>query len=204
MRPTSRSPTAVQVLDDVMRAMFLAAKAMDTSRPVLDTSGYSHRVPETDVWDSHNYEQDPAVFAVADGRAEPTAEPDTNTRAEPDRPGRCPYSRTAVVLQRVRRHLVAVPSGSPSSGPRGGRAPGDTGRAPASEEEFHTRFAGLTRRHCSDDRLMFGYCYTQLTDVFQEQNGVYSFDRSQKLDVTRVRAAQLRPAAIESAPRERP
>lgn len=44
---------------------------------------------------------------------------------------------------------------------------------------------------------MFGYCYTQLTDVFQEQNGVYSFDRSDKLDVARVRAAQQRPAAIE-------
>lgn len=44
---------------------------------------------------------------------------------------------------------------------------------------------------------MFGYCYTQLTDVFQEQNGVYRFDRSLKLDVDRIRAAQLRPAAIE-------
>ncbi len=44
---------------------------------------------------------------------------------------------------------------------------------------------------------MFGYCYTQLTDVFQEQNGIYRFDRGVKLDVARVRAAQLRPAAIE-------
>lgn len=44
---------------------------------------------------------------------------------------------------------------------------------------------------------MFGYCYTQLTDVFQEQNGIYRFDRGEKLDIARVRAAQLRPAAIE-------
>ncbi len=44
---------------------------------------------------------------------------------------------------------------------------------------------------------MFGYCYTQLTDVFQEQNGVYRFDRGTKLDVERIRAAQTRPAAIE-------
>ena len=50
-------------LDVVTRAMFLATKAMDTTRPVLDASGYSHRVPETDVWDSHDYEQDPAKFA---------------------------------------------------------------------------------------------------------------------------------------------
>jgi len=47
-------------LDDATRALFLAAKAMDTSRPVLDTSGYAHRVPESDVYDSHDYiyEQD--------------------------------------------------------------------------------------------------------------------------------------------------
>ena len=44
---------------------------------------------------------------------------------------------------------------------------------------------------------MFGYCYTQLTDVFQEQNGIYRFDRSEKLDVGAIRKAQIRTAAIE-------
>lgn len=44
---------------------------------------------------------------------------------------------------------------------------------------------------------MFGYCCTQLTDVFQEQNGIYRFDRDEKLDVARISAAQLRPTAIE-------
>ncbi|MFI8194472.1 hypothetical protein ACIF8T_38120 [Streptomyces sp. NPDC085946] len=33
--------------------------------------------------------------------------------------------------------------------------------------------------------------------VFQEQNGIYRFDRSLKLDVGRIRAAQSCPAAIE-------
>ena len=49
-----------------------------------------------------------------------------------------------------------------------------------------------------DDPRMFGYCYTQLTDVFQEENGIYRFDRSDKLDVERIRKAQQRPAAYES------
>ena len=56
------------------RGMFLAAKAMDTTRPVLDASGYSHRVPEADVYDSHDYEQD-----VADLRGTPRA----RTRSRP-------------------------------------------------------------------------------------------------------------------------
>ena len=49
-------------LDDVTRGMYLATKAMDSTRPVLDTSGYSHRVPEADVYDSHDYTQDPETF----------------------------------------------------------------------------------------------------------------------------------------------
>ena len=44
---------------------------------------------------------------------------------------------------------------------------------------------------------MFGYCYTQLTDVFQEENGIYRFDRSDKLDVPRIQAVQTRQAAYE-------
>ena len=46
---------------------------------------------------------------------------------------------------------------------------------------------------------MLGYCYTQLTDIYQEQNGVVSFDRSPKLDLERLRKVQQRPAAIELA-----
>ena len=46
---------------------------------------------------------------------------------------------------------------------------------------------------------MFGYCYTQLTDVFQEENGIYRFDRSEKLDVARVREVQVQVAAVEAA-----
>jgi hypothetical protein len=36
---------------------------MDTTRPVLDTSGYAHRVRETDIFDSHDYITD-SEFAV--------------------------------------------------------------------------------------------------------------------------------------------
>ena len=40
--------------------------------------------------------------------------------------------------------------------------------------------------------------YTQLADVFQEQNGVVAFDRSLKFDMARLRAAQTAKAAIEA------
>jgi hypothetical protein len=34
--------------------------------------------------------------------------------------------------------------------------------------------------------------------VFQEQNGVYDFDRTDKFDIARIAEIQRRPAAIES------
>ena len=61
---------------------------------------------------------------------------------------------------------------------------------------FYDRFEKL----CAvllDNPDMFGYCYTQFTDIYQEQNGIYKFDRSGKFDLARLHAAQRRPAAIE-------
>ena len=42
---------------------------------------------------------------------------------------------------------------------------------------------------------MFGYCYTQLTDVFQEQNGIYNYDRTEKFDMARIKAIFTKPRA---------
>ena len=50
-----------------------------------------------------------------------------------------------------------------------------------------------------DNPDMFGYCYTQLTDVFQEQNGIYTFERKEKFDLSRMRSIQQRQAAIEKS-----
>ena len=63
-------------------------------------------------------------------------------------------------------------------------------------DELYSRYEGLTRV-LLDDPGVAGYCYTQLTDVFQEQNGIYAFDRSPKLDASRIAAIQRRPAAYE-------
>jgi beta-glucuronidase len=222
------------VLDDVTRAMFLATKLADPTRPVIDASGYSHRVPETDVYDSHSYEQDPARFAAQQAGLA-TGHPYANRHPEGD------YS----VAYRGQPYFVsefggiwwATPSGTgasaggdgnsgpvpdpggdsrtvagPAPGPGGGSHTGTDpdvgstdsggtdgwgyGARVADEEEFYARLAGLVAV-LRDDPGMFGYCYTQLTDVFQECNGIYRFDRSSKLDVDRIRAIQQQPAAYE-------
>ena len=71
------------------------------------------------------------------------------------------------------------------------------GRMPESKEAFYERFEGLARV-LMDNRSFFGLCYTQLTDVEQEVNGIYTFDREQKFDTDKLRAIFGAPAAIEA------
>jgi beta-galactosidase/beta-glucuronidase len=183
----------ITVLDDVTRGMYLATKAFDTSRPVLDASGYSHRVPESDVYDSHDYEQDPARFAanhagLAEGR------PRVNGAEDFEETWSIPYAGQPYFVSEFggiwwNPAEIGRPQDEERSWGYGQRV--------RDVEEFHSRFDGLVGV-LLDDPGMFGYCYTQLTDVFQEENGVYAFDRSEKFATERIRAAQTRPAAIEA------
>ena len=75
------------------------------------------------------------------------------------------------------------------------------GQRVGSEQEFYERFEGLTRV-LLEDPDMFGYCYTQLTDTFQEQNGIYDFDRRPKFDLDRIREVQTAAAAYEARSRD--
>ena len=44
---------------------------------------------------------------------------------------------------------------------------------------------------------MLGFCYTQLTDVEQELNGIYNYDRSKKFDSEVLYKINTKKAAIE-------
>ncbi|RRJ98242.1 beta-galactosidase [Opitutaceae bacterium TAV4] len=181
----------IQNLDDVTRGMFLATKLADRTRPVIDASGYSHRVLETDIYDSHDYEQNPQKFAanhvgLANGAPFLNREPGP----QPGRPISTPYAGQPFFISEF-GGIWWNPAASHSDTSWG------YGKCPASEEEFYERFAELCRVLLENPR-MFGYCYTQLTDVFQEQNGIYRFDRTPKFDLARLRSAQLHPAAIEN------
>ena len=175
-------------LDDLTRGLFVAARAMDPTRPVLDASGYSHRVAETDVWDCHDYTQNPDEFArhhAGVGEEEPFV----------NGPSDAPWN----IAYRGQPFFVSEFGGiwwNPAAEP--GEDSWGYGDRPKTIDEFYQRFAAL----CDvllDDPHMFGYCYTQLTDVFQEQNGIYHFDRRAKFDLERLHRIQARPAAIEQA-----
>jgi beta-galactosidase/beta-glucuronidase len=173
-------------LDDATRGMFLATKAMDPTRPVLDSSGYSHRVPEADIYDSHDYDQKPDSFAkrhagLADGK------PYINDSE--GQPVSLPYAGQPYFVSEF-GGIWWNPKAKPGEDSWG------YGDRPKSLDEFYQRFEGLCNA-LLDDVHMFAYCYTQLTDVFQEQNGIYTFNRESKFDVARLAKIQTRQAAIE-------
>ncbi|TXN29332.1 beta-galactosidase [Lacisediminihabitans profunda] len=187
----------VTQLDDVTEAMYLATKAADPTRPVIDASGYSHRVRGADVYDSHSYEQDPDAFraqqsGLGDGR--PYLNDHDGVPISYGYSGQ-PYFVSeygGIWWNAARLAEEQEYSDDPHRDTSWGY-----GQRVDSLEAWHERFAGLTRV-LLDDAGMFGYCYTQLTDTFQEENGIYDFDRNPKFDIERIRAVQIAPAAYES------
>lgn len=177
-------------LDDGMRALFLATKALDLTRPILDTSGYAHRIPEADVYDSHDYEQNPEKFKVTHGLME-------NWRPFENRMG--PDNLRVMSLPYHNQPYFVSEFGGIwwNPFPKPGEDSWGYGNRPKSSEEFYTRFEALCHI-LLENPGMFGYCYTQLTDVFQEQNGIYAFDRTPKFDMERLWNVQRQTAAYEN------
>lgn len=70
------------------------------------------------------------------------------------------------------------------------------GNRPNSEEEFIARYKGLTEAMLFNPKIS-AFCYTQLTDIEQEVNGLYYYDRRPKFDPTTIHAITSQKAAIE-------
>ncbi len=166
----------------VLSAVYQATKAMDPTRPVIDTSGNFHVI--TDIYDVHDYEQD--VARLAEHYA-PMAEDGERYETFPDRQhyeGQ-PYF--------VSEYGGIFWSNDPNHQGWG------YGNAPKTMEEYVDRFVGLATVLLSNPHIC-ALCYTQLTDVEQEQNGCYTYRREKKFPDSyyeKMRAAMSQKAAIE-------
>ncbi len=157
------------------------AKAYDPMRPVIDVSGYYH-TDKYDVYDVHDYTQDPESFkAHYDPLVTGEGEPFKN--APPAYDGKVPFFVSE--FGGTRWEDITDKDGS-----------WGYGNSPTELEEYYTRVKGLVDALLDNPKIC-AFCYTQLTDVYQEQNGVYRFDRSEKFDMDRIHAIFSRKAAIE-------
>lgn len=165
--------------------LLAVTQTLDPTRPFLDTSGYVHLYPETDVYDCHDYTQDPAKFAdrFADPARTRTA-PWSNNQEDP---------RSAY---RGQPYFVSEYGGIRiETGRDVGQGWGYGGET-LPLEAFFARYKALTDI-LLDNPHLFGFCYTQLTDIEQEQNGIVFYDRGLKYDLARLAAINTRQAAYE-------
>lgn len=167
--------------DRVLANVYRVTKAMDSTRPVIDTSGNYHVV--TDVFDIHDYDQNPETFKARLDHMQASGEPYIT------------FADRQADAWKGQPYFVSEYGGIKW-------APGyeDTGwgygDGPQSEEEFLARYKGLTEAMLFNPSVC-AFCYTQLTDVEQEVNGLYTYDRKPKFDPALIAAINSQKAAIE-------
>lgn len=162
--------------------IYAITRALDPSRPAHDTSGYVH--VKTDIYTVHDYEQDATKFAATYADVDP-ARPQDARVCFPDL--EIPYQGQPYVVDEYGGTWWVQGSGDEGWG---------YGNRPRDIEEVYQRIEDLTRV-LIDHPHIAGYTYTQLTDIEQEQNGIYTYDRQSKFDTERLRQAFAASAAIE-------
>ena len=171
------------ITDSVLEDTYFLTKQLDPTRPCIDTSGGFH-TGATDIFDVHDYEQDPKAFLEhyeAFGKGEGTFWERFPKNEQ------CPEGTPMFVSEYGGIRWTPQETARNAWG---------YGQAPRTEQEFFDRYRSLTDALLDNPR-MFGFCYTQLTDVEQECNGVYFYDRKPKFDVAKFREINVRKAAAE-------
>ena len=182
----------------LLTSLYKLTKRLDPTRPCIDSSG-NYRIL-SEVYDIHDYDQDTQSFQARwDGLTDriretggviPAEDPFFNSAPEGPS-GRAPFFNQPYDNQPI---FVSEYGGI--------RWPDDTvegwgyGNAPATPEEFFARYKGLTEALLNNPEI-FGFCYTQLYDVEQEVNGLYTYGRVQKFDISLIRKINQQKAAIE-------
>lgn len=170
-------------MEPIQNTVVNMTRAIDPTRPIIDSSGWSHGLPNPEVLDAHDYDQNPVSFRT---RWLDAFTKDSNL---PSRYGRR-YTEKLIPFFVSEYGGIGWDTGSAGWG---------YGQAPKELEEFYNRYEGLTNA-LLDSRFMFGFSYTQLTDVEQERNGLYTYDRKPKFDVERIHKINSRKAAYETDP----
>ncbi|MCK5739652.1 beta-glucuronidase, partial [bacterium] len=149
-------------------------RTLDPTRLVNETSGYVH--VKTDLYTIHEYAQDPEKLKEL-----LTPDPEKGVYI------RFPKVEVSYTGQ---PYLVDEFGGIkwiPTEEQVYAESSWGYGDAPKTLTELYDRLQGQVDAILSLPHIC-GYCYTQLTDVEQEQNGLYNYDRTEKFDMRRLAA----------------
>lgn len=153
--------------------LYNLTKALDPTRPVNDTSGYVHA--RTDLYTVHNY------ATPNDLKEQLTLDPNGEVwRNIPHQDA--PYTGQPYLVDEF-GGIKWAPDAEEQSDQKVSWGYGEN---PQSVDEFFDRLTQTVDVLLGLEHVQ-GYCYTQLTDVEQEQNGIYNYDRSEKLNITKIK-----------------
>lgn len=169
---------------DYVRGLYHLTRALDPTRPVIGNDGWENLA--TDIVGIHDYSDDPAFLLERYGT------PESARRAiERQRTGGRPIALEGFELGP--HPIVLSEFGGISLAGSEGWGYSSARDEPALLERYEQLLAAVWR--CGG---LAGFCYTQLTDTFQEENGLLRADRSPKMDANRVARATARPPGPEA------
>lgn len=159
-----RNDEDARVHDRLVTNVYDLTKSLDY-RPVHDCSGGYH--VKTDIWSFHNYEQDAEqllenLTLKGDGTV-PTFDVENEAGYDGQPYYLDEYGGIKWVIEQFADNTWGY------------------GQGPKTLDEFYARLQALTDVILSLDYIN-GFTYTQLTDVEQEQNGIFNYDRTPKFD----------------------
>ena len=173
--------------NEFLDTVYDVTKAIDKTRPVITSSG-SYPTERTDVHDVHDYEQDPVKFRDYYKDAD-KGEVRCQLMRSPKNQNRQHYVAGRPIF-------VSEYGGIAWIKEKNSENAWGYGVSVKSEEEYFERLEGLTDVLLENESI-FGYCYTQLTDVEQEQNGVLTYEREFKFAPEKYHRIFAKEAAIE-------
>jgi beta-galactosidase/beta-glucuronidase len=160
-------------------ALYHLTRSLDPTRPVVSNDGWEHAI--TDLCNIHDYRD-------AEALTRSYKSPESAIAAEPaNRP-----VYVSGYAYRGEPILITEFGGIAFSGDEQGW--GYT--TVASSEEFLENYEALIVALLRREPVQ-GFCYTQLTDVEQEVNGMLTYDRRPKADLTRIREITARPKPLD-------
>ncbi|HXK72953.1 MAG TPA: glycoside hydrolase family 2 TIM barrel-domain containing protein [Clostridia bacterium] len=152
-------------------------RAFDSTRPVIDTSGWVHIDGASDLRDKHDYDQNPVTFK------------ERYDQIDQQKKNYDGYVDDFCAPVFISEYGGIWWSETDTSG-------WGYGQRPNSLDEVIGRYRGLTEVLLNNPNIG-AFCYTQLTDVEQEQNGLYTYDRKPKMDPAIIKEINKQKAAVE-------
>lgn len=168
-----------------VEAVYHLTKTLDPTRPVIGNDGWE--VVATDILGIHDYDASPD--RIRDRYATVESLPKILER---ERPG----GRALVVAEdglRARVPVVLSEFGGIAVAEDG---PGTWGYSKASGQELGARYAKLLEAVRAAP-VLAGFCYTQLTDTYQEANGLLRGDRTPKFPLADMKRANQGDGPVE-------